>query len=324
MTKPIQTSIEPVTAWRLWRLVRDVEGRLRLGPVGYGVGDWPPRDAFRARCRAGGGSPGNPRKLGRHRSPSMTCSCGIYASANLEELLQPGGTPLIGVIGTVSMWGRVIEHEHGWRAEYAYPQRLRLVCIACLDQGGDGIEAAAVFRDLDPQGGVIGLCARHRFAIFGLRAVGEGADEVLAELLDTYAVDLLPTEALEPIRVPRNRDLRTPWQRRVEELRRPFAPVLDLPPVVRAPSAPAPVARPRKDPLLRRVGRGIGVVLFWSFAVMCYLQGSMFTVSAPPPTAEPAIRVPVVAPVPSFVLPEVEVPGPVEGLDPAPQPDLPG
>jgi len=32
----------------------------------------------------------------------------------------------IGVVGTVSLWGKVIETEHGFRAQYAYPKELWL------------------------------------------------------------------------------------------------------------------------------------------------------------------------------------------------------
>ena len=36
------------------------------------------------------------------------------------------------MLGRVALWGRVIEHEHGFRAQYAYPQRLRLICQFCF------------------------------------------------------------------------------------------------------------------------------------------------------------------------------------------------
>ena len=32
------------------------------------------------------------------------------------------------------LWGRVVEHEHGYRAQFAYPQRLRLICQFCFWQ----------------------------------------------------------------------------------------------------------------------------------------------------------------------------------------------
>jgi hypothetical protein len=34
------------------------------------------------------------------------------------------GEPLYRVMGTVALWGTVIEGEHGYRASHAYPQRL--------------------------------------------------------------------------------------------------------------------------------------------------------------------------------------------------------
>jgi hypothetical protein len=34
-----------------------------------------------------------------------------------------GGT-VCRVLGTVALWGRVVELEHGWRASHAYPLRL--------------------------------------------------------------------------------------------------------------------------------------------------------------------------------------------------------
>jgi hypothetical protein len=33
-----------------------------------------------------------------------------------------------GVRGEVFLWGTVVEHEHGWRAQFAYPKSLHLPC----------------------------------------------------------------------------------------------------------------------------------------------------------------------------------------------------
>ena len=38
-----------------------------------------------------------------------------------EKLCPPG---LLPVMGRVSLWGRVVEHSRGWRAQYAYPYSL--------------------------------------------------------------------------------------------------------------------------------------------------------------------------------------------------------
>ena len=65
----------------------------------------------------------------RHSAPTATCSCGIYGAPfelirrklALDDGLPPG---CLFVIGTVSLWGDVLECERGWRAALAYPSRL--------------------------------------------------------------------------------------------------------------------------------------------------------------------------------------------------------
>lgn len=59
-------------------------------------------------------------------SPEERCSCGIYAFSSLGRLLREMPSVHDGkrVFGEVALWGTVIEHEHGWRAEYAYPRVL--------------------------------------------------------------------------------------------------------------------------------------------------------------------------------------------------------
>ena len=63
-----------------------------------------------------------------HRTPGEGCTCGIYAARNLRHLrgqLLLGLTPM--VVGEVAMWGKVIPGQHGYRAEFAYPKRLRII-----------------------------------------------------------------------------------------------------------------------------------------------------------------------------------------------------
>ena len=55
--------------------------------------------------------------------------------------------PAVSAVGTVALWGRVIEHERGWRAEFAYPDRLTLVCVVCLQQGSGAGEPAFVVAE---------------------------------------------------------------------------------------------------------------------------------------------------------------------------------
>src|SRR6266481_1046762 len=60
-----------------------------------------------------------------HEAPHSTCSCGVYATKNIEHLRQ-SGYERYGIHGEVYLWGTVIEHERGWRAQFAYPKNLFL------------------------------------------------------------------------------------------------------------------------------------------------------------------------------------------------------
>jgi len=61
--------------------------------------------------------------------PSFNCTCGIYAAKNIDHI-QRCGYGKFGVRGEVYLWGRMVEHERGWRAEFAYPKSLFLLSAA--------------------------------------------------------------------------------------------------------------------------------------------------------------------------------------------------
>jgi hypothetical protein len=118
--------MEPVQAWRLWE-VEYLGAAPRLRSL-YRICFWPVGSPFEARCEAH--RLRLPRRP-RHAAPTATCSCGIYAVP--FELIRkrlalhdglPRGRSL--VIGTVSLWGDVLECQRGWRAAFAYPSRLFL------------------------------------------------------------------------------------------------------------------------------------------------------------------------------------------------------
>ena len=79
----------------------------------------------------------------------MTCSCGVYASGEVEPIARLLTTPLGGddheigrVIGTVALWGDVVECTRGWRASHAYPRRLYLWQYALTSAArAEGIDA---------------------------------------------------------------------------------------------------------------------------------------------------------------------------------------
>lgn len=68
-------------------------------------------------------------------APGERCSCGIYSTNSLDTArhyvtnapghpspADPLGNHGVGILGRVALWGRVVVHADGYRAQYAYPQ----------------------------------------------------------------------------------------------------------------------------------------------------------------------------------------------------------
>jgi hypothetical protein len=126
---------EPIVGWRLWH-VRRHEGAYRLESFTWHHVSWPAQRRFEARCSTHGGD-----------APIVDHECGIYAfrtRALAEDLLRRytgirhcsgreyrelppvrHGRPI--ALGSVSLWGRILMREHGFRAQYAYPYELHLI-----------------------------------------------------------------------------------------------------------------------------------------------------------------------------------------------------
>jgi hypothetical protein len=134
---PAPDYFQPTVGWRVWLVVEE-HGELRLASVMYPT-VWEPRREEVAYCR-----PGDPHRhahhtpgeqiashAGPHLAPHVRCGCGIYASKGVELAASYfdgyGPTfdqPAFRVIGRVSLWGRVIEGDRGYRASHAYPSHL--------------------------------------------------------------------------------------------------------------------------------------------------------------------------------------------------------
>jgi hypothetical protein len=125
--------VDPLGAWRAWRVVRkDGEYGLRQDRE-FSVGSvvrrtlWPAGEALIAECLGCRGLFGRFRRKRRHDAPEARCECGIYATA-LERVGQyVADAPCRGVahvLGQVALWGTVIECERGFRASHAYPTRI--------------------------------------------------------------------------------------------------------------------------------------------------------------------------------------------------------
>jgi hypothetical protein len=175
------TTREPIIAWRAWTLTGrpDATG-LRLRPVAGRRLPWPPMRPAQAACK-------NARI---HRAPDFGCSCGLHGTHGTDALRRTKNPT---VLGTVALWGRVIEHDLGYRAEFAYPQRVRLVCLLCFWQRGrHGADPEGVA--LIDHGRMLPLCGAHltTAAHYGLRSRRTlDAADVQSALQATYAVDML-------------------------------------------------------------------------------------------------------------------------------------
>ena len=132
---------DPLLGWRVWLLLETDEG-VRLSSVVYRE-LWPVRAPAQVRCVEG-------RCLGA-TWPNVGHSCGIHAfkeraqaldfPAHWEAVRVPlARFPDTYVVGQVSLWGRVSEHEAGYRAQYAYPYSL--VVPARLEAMASGLRSA--------------------------------------------------------------------------------------------------------------------------------------------------------------------------------------
>ena len=130
--------IGPLQAYRCWRAEWQ-DGVPVLGSLFHST-TWPATGPLHAACEKRPGSLAawiRRRFWGStdtHVAPAWGCECGIYAMAALKEepdlelsphLYQRGPLDrVLRVAGVVQLWGRVVQHEHGYRAEFARPMRL--------------------------------------------------------------------------------------------------------------------------------------------------------------------------------------------------------
>jgi preprotein translocase subunit YajC len=117
--------ISPVVGFRVWQW--DTTGLWSLNGE-----KWFVNQPLSAVCRADAISSIAGLSKATHNAaelPNFKCTCGVYAARTMEHLNQCGYQKF-GVHGEVYLWGRVVEHEHGWRAEFAYPKSLFLLPTA--------------------------------------------------------------------------------------------------------------------------------------------------------------------------------------------------
>ena len=155
--------IEPVIAWRAWRISGRGE-RVLLESLFVDT-VWLPGQPFDATCKSGRRSRWRPWRieLNDHAAPDFECTCGIYAVASPEAAAKYITDPYaLGrvdrVLGRVAMWGDVVEGTSGWRASHGYPVELWVPARtadgrglrrrAYLDEIAAGLEAYNVPVDI--------------------------------------------------------------------------------------------------------------------------------------------------------------------------------
>jgi len=120
---------EPIVGWRQWNFMYPHF----LANVGNDT-IYVPREKIEARC--------GQEDHCEQQAPHLPCTCGIYAYKEkprlLGEIRNTYGRPLPPVLhhrvppvpglrlvyGEINLWGKVIEHEDGYRAQFGYPKRL--------------------------------------------------------------------------------------------------------------------------------------------------------------------------------------------------------
>ncbi len=114
---------EPIVGWRRWNFMYP-HFLANLGNDTIYV----PREKIEARCEQYS-TIGTLvlRKDHNEQAPHLTCMCGIYAYKEKPRLLREIRNINHGlriVYGEINLWGKVIEHEDGYRAQFGYPKRL--------------------------------------------------------------------------------------------------------------------------------------------------------------------------------------------------------
>jgi hypothetical protein len=112
--------ISPIVGYRIWTW--DTTGLKSLCAE-----RWHPGQALAARCRAstvvGTVAGRNDTAHDGHHAPQVNCTCGIYGAKGFHYF-RSAGYERYGIHGEVYLWGEVVEHELGYRAQFAYPKNL--------------------------------------------------------------------------------------------------------------------------------------------------------------------------------------------------------
>lgn len=100
---------EEFIGWRGWKINKS---GLLCSVNGGEV--WEPATEFEAVCMMG---------RAHAKIPWARCTCGIYGVKTLKKL-RSNGYHDEGCLGTISMWGNMVDGGDGFRAQFAYPRAI--------------------------------------------------------------------------------------------------------------------------------------------------------------------------------------------------------
>jgi hypothetical protein len=103
---------EAIIGWRSWAVTGG-----RLTSLSF-ENKWPVGKEMKAKC-----SERSAHHKNVHRPPQQRCGCGVYALKSLK-ILRNSHYFGYECFGQVSLWGRIIEGDDGYRAEFAYPKAI--------------------------------------------------------------------------------------------------------------------------------------------------------------------------------------------------------
>ena len=110
--------ISPIVGYRTWQWDS-------LGLKSLNNERWFPGQALAAACQRRDQAAVLARFGNQHEPPHDGCTCGIYAAKNYDHFCNMGYFGY-GVLGEVYLWGKIWQHDLGYRAQYAYPKNFLL------------------------------------------------------------------------------------------------------------------------------------------------------------------------------------------------------
>ena len=141
------------TGVRSWRIVFTDNIYYVRSLVINSLPPWTPGEPLKAQCHT---IPSTASKHATTETPVWRCDCGIYArketAKDYFDFYDEGRT--IEVAGTVAGWGKTIEHEKGYRFEYAYPLSFDDIRASC------GCDDVTLYQ-LDSRWGLCFACDAH-------------------------------------------------------------------------------------------------------------------------------------------------------------------